>query len=103
MGAGSNAGPHFFCVMREPGWMPPPVEPFRSIIDANYGCEANVLSPLQCRRGAIRMRSKHFILGFLAGALAASGALAEVPKRIGPDTSPISTSVSVPAGSRLVY
>jgi len=37
-----------------------------------------------------------------AAALAASGA-AGAPKRVGADASPISTSVSVPAGSRLVY
>ena len=49
------------------------------------------------------MLGKYFTCGILAAALAASGAMAEPPKRIGPDASPISTSVSVPAGSRLVY
>ena len=33
----------------------------------------------------------------------ASGATAQPIKRIGPDTSPISASVELPAGSRLVY
>lgn len=49
------------------------------------------------------MRCNHVICGMLAASLAASGAAAEPPKRIGPDASPIATSVSVPAGSRLVY
>jgi enamine deaminase RidA (YjgF/YER057c/UK114 family) len=43
------------------------------------------------------------ISGILAAALAANGATAEAPKRIGSDASPISTSVSVPPGGRLVY
>jgi len=47
--------------------------------------------------------------GILSAAIAASLALgsaalaAEAPRRIGPEQSPISTSVSVPPGSRLVY
>jgi enamine deaminase RidA (YjgF/YER057c/UK114 family) len=53
--------------------------------------------------GAIRMRSKQIIVGFLATGLAASVALAEAPKRIGAEASPISASVSVPPGGRLVY
>ena len=53
--------------------------------------------------GAIRMRSKHIICGVIAAGLAVSGAMAEAPKRVGSDASPISTSVSVPPGGRLVY
>ena len=49
------------------------------------------------------MLVKHIICGILAAGFVASGAMAEAPKRVGPDASPISTSVSVPAGSRLVY
>ena len=49
------------------------------------------------------MREESIIFGILAASLAVSGTSAEVPKRIGPDTSPISTSVSVPPGGRLVY
>jgi enamine deaminase RidA (YjgF/YER057c/UK114 family) len=49
------------------------------------------------------MREKSIIFGILAASLAVSGTSAEAPKRIGPDTSPISTSVSVPPGGRLVY
>ncbi len=48
------------------------------------------------------MRANLMLCGMAAAALAASGA-AGAPKRVGADTSPISTSVSVPAGSRLVY
>lgn len=48
------------------------------------------------------MRTGLFLCGITALAIS-SGAAAEVPKRIGADTAPISTSVSVPAGSRLVY
>src|SRR5690349_3848224 len=53
--------------------------------------------------GAIRMRGKLVICSLLAAALAATGAGAEAPKRIGPEASPISTSVSIPPGGRLVY
>jgi len=49
------------------------------------------------------MRRKFLALGLAALGLSAAGFAAEPPKRIGPDSSPISTSVSVPAGSRLVY
>jgi enamine deaminase RidA (YjgF/YER057c/UK114 family) len=50
------------------------------------------------------MRIGYMLLG-LAGSLAngAADAAAEPPHRIGPAQSPISTSVSVPPGSRLVY
>ena len=48
------------------------------------------------------MRAKLILCG-ISAFLIASGAAAETPKRVGPDASPISTSVSVPAGSRLVY
>jgi len=47
------------------------------------------------------MRTK-LICGILALAISSSAA-AEVPKRIGAEAAPISTSVSVPTGSRLVY
>jgi enamine deaminase RidA (YjgF/YER057c/UK114 family) len=49
------------------------------------------------------MRIGYFALGVAALGLSATGFAAEAPKRIGPDASPISTSVSVPPGSRLVY
>ncbi|HVJ70490.1 MAG TPA: RidA family protein [Sphingomicrobium sp.] len=49
------------------------------------------------------MRGNVIITGILAAGLVASGAMAEAPKRIGADASPISTSVSVPPGGRLVY
>lgn len=49
------------------------------------------------------MRGKHYICGLIVAGFAASVALAEAPKRIGPEASPISTSVSVPPGGRLVY
>jgi enamine deaminase RidA (YjgF/YER057c/UK114 family) len=49
------------------------------------------------------MRGKSIILAIVAAGLAASGISAEAPKRIGPGSSPISTSVSVPPGGRLVY
>jgi enamine deaminase RidA (YjgF/YER057c/UK114 family) len=49
------------------------------------------------------MHTKFLALGLAAFGLSAAGFAAEPPKRIGPDASPISTSVSVPAGSRLVY
>jgi len=49
------------------------------------------------------MRSEHIICGIFAAGLAVSGAMAEAPKRIGPEASPISASVSVPPGGRLVY
>jgi enamine deaminase RidA (YjgF/YER057c/UK114 family) len=39
----------------------------------------------------------------LASLIVAGAAGAEPPKRVGPDASPISSSVSVPPGSRLVY
>jgi enamine deaminase RidA (YjgF/YER057c/UK114 family) len=39
----------------------------------------------------------------LASLLFAAAAQAQAPKRLGPDASPISSSVSVPEGSRLVY
>ena len=39
----------------------------------------------------------------IAAAMLSTGALAEPPKRLGPDASPISSSVSVPPGGRLVY
>lgn len=81
----------------------PPVETVRPIIDPNYGLEADVLSPFHCRRGAIRMRGKHIICAITAAGLASTGALAEAPKRIGAEASPISTSVSVQPGGRLVY
>ena len=48
------------------------------------------------------MRARLMLCTIAAAALAATGAVA-APKRIGADASPISTSVSVPAGSRLVY
>ena len=48
------------------------------------------------------MRAKLILCG-ISAFLISSGAAAEPPKRIGPDASPISSSVSVPAGSRLVY
>ena len=48
------------------------------------------------------MRTGLMLLG-LASVIVAGAAGAKPPKRVGPDASPISTSVSVPAGSRLVY
>src|SRR5687767_12643736 len=48
------------------------------------------------------MRARLILCG-ISAFLISTGAVAEPPKRIGPDASPISTSVSVPAGSRLVY
>ena len=48
------------------------------------------------------MRTRFVILG-IAGAMLSTVASAEPPKRVGPDASPISTSVSVPPGGRLVY
>jgi enamine deaminase RidA (YjgF/YER057c/UK114 family) len=48
------------------------------------------------------MRTKLIICGVTA-VLAATGAAAEAPKRVGPEGSPIATSVSVPPQSRLVY
>ena len=47
------------------------------------------------------MRSELLALGVAVSMAASAGA--EVPKRIGADTSPISTSVLVPPGGRLVY
>jgi enamine deaminase RidA (YjgF/YER057c/UK114 family) len=49
------------------------------------------------------MQGKLIICGMLGAAFASTIAAAEVPKRMGPEASPISTSVSVPANSRLVY
>ena len=49
------------------------------------------------------MRIGFLAFGSLALAASAQSVVAEAPKRIGPDASPISTSVSVPTGSRLVY
>ena len=48
------------------------------------------------------MRTRFMTLG-IAAAMLSTVALAEAPNRVGPDASPISTSVSVPAGGRLVY
>jgi enamine deaminase RidA (YjgF/YER057c/UK114 family) len=48
------------------------------------------------------MRTGLMLLG-LASLVMASATMAESPKRVGPDASPISSSVSVPAGSRLIY
>ena len=48
------------------------------------------------------MRTRFMILG-IAAAMLSTVASAEPPKRVGPDASPISTSVSVPPGGRLVY
>ncbi|HEU0311410.1 MAG TPA: RidA family protein [Sphingomicrobium sp.] len=47
------------------------------------------------------MRNELLALGLAVSV--AAGAGAEAPKRLGPDASPISTSVSVPPGGRLVY
>ena len=50
------------------------------------------------------MRSGLMLVGLVAAFMGAVGsAAAEPPRRKGPDASPISTSVSVPADSRLVY
>ena len=49
------------------------------------------------------MRGKHIICGIITAGLAAGGLSAESPKRMGAEASPISTSVSVPPGGRLVY
>lgn len=48
------------------------------------------------------MRARLILCGITA-ILVATEAAAEAPKRIGPDASPISTSVAVQPGSRLVY
>ena len=48
------------------------------------------------------MRTGFLALGLVA-LVASADSLAEAPKRIGPDASPISTSVSVPPDGRLVY
>jgi enamine deaminase RidA (YjgF/YER057c/UK114 family) len=48
------------------------------------------------------MRTK-LKISLAAALLGSNAAAAEPPKRIGPDASPISASVSVPSGSRLVY
>ena len=48
------------------------------------------------------MRARFFLCG-ISAFLISSGAAAEPPKRIGADASPISTSVAVQPGSRLVY
>lgn len=50
------------------------------------------------------MRTGFMLWGLAASFLIGHDAIAaEAPRRIGPDQSPISTSVSVPPGSRLVY
>lgn len=50
------------------------------------------------------MRTEFWALGLAASMwVGTPSAAAEAPKRLGPDTSPISASVSVPPGSRLVY
>ena len=50
------------------------------------------------------MRSVPMLVVLVAAVMGAAGsAAAEPPRRSGPDASPISTSVSVPADSRLVY
>jgi len=49
------------------------------------------------------MRTGFMLLGLAASMGLGSAAVAEAPNRIGPSQSPISTSVSVPPGSRLVY
>jgi enamine deaminase RidA (YjgF/YER057c/UK114 family) len=48
------------------------------------------------------MRNAYMLLG-LAALIATGASAAEQPHRVGPAQSPISTSVSVPPGSRLVY
>lgn len=48
------------------------------------------------------MRTGFLALG-LATLVMSELCMAQAPKRLGPDTSPISTSVSVPPGGRLVY
>ena len=47
------------------------------------------------------MRSELLAMGLAVSIAASAGA--EAPKRIGPEASPISTSVSVPPGGHLVY
>lgn len=49
------------------------------------------------------MRTGFLGFGLMALAASAPSWAAEAPTRIGPDASPISISVSVPPGSRLVY
>jgi enamine deaminase RidA (YjgF/YER057c/UK114 family) len=49
------------------------------------------------------MRTGFLALGFVALAAGVPFAAVAAPTRIGPDASPISVSVSVPPGSRLVY
>lgn len=49
------------------------------------------------------MRTSILALGLMALAVGAPTMAADPPKRMGPDASPISTSVSVPADGRLVY
>lgn len=49
------------------------------------------------------MRTEFLAFGLMALAASAPSLAAETPRRVGPDASPISTSVSVPPGSRLVY
>lgn len=49
------------------------------------------------------MRTGFLALGLTVLMLSAPIIAAETPKRVGPEASPISTSVSVPPGSRLVY
>jgi enamine deaminase RidA (YjgF/YER057c/UK114 family) len=50
------------------------------------------------------MRTAFLAFGLVASlSICGAASAAEAPKRIGPDASPISTSVSVPPGGRLVY
>jgi enamine deaminase RidA (YjgF/YER057c/UK114 family) len=49
------------------------------------------------------MRTEFLAFGLMALAASAPSSAAEAPKRVGPDASPISASVSVPPGSQLVY
>ena len=52
-------------------------------------------------RGRVACETRSWLWGWRSSI--ASSANAEAPKRIGPDASPISASVSVPPGGRLVY
>ena len=49
------------------------------------------------------MRTAFLAFGLMALTASAPSVAADAPKRMGPDASPIATSVSVPPGGRLVY
>jgi enamine deaminase RidA (YjgF/YER057c/UK114 family) len=109
MGAGSDAGPHFYWGKRAPQHRQqhpisrPLVDWARPVIDPDSGWPSDMLRLVQAGRGASRMRTIFMLGGIAAATLAAAAPSAETPRRIGPDSSPISTSVSVPPGGRLVY